>query len=114
MVVALMIEKKQAVDNLEKILSVSGIDMVQFGPCDYSLSIGLSGQASHPKVKEAELKTIKTALKMGVHPRVEINNLENIEKYLDLGVRDFSLSSDMVILYRWLKENGGSLRKILS
>jgi len=31
-VVALMIEKKEAVDNLEEILSVSGIDMVQFGP----------------------------------------------------------------------------------
>jgi len=29
-------------------------------------------------------------------------------------VRDFSLSTDMVILYQWLKENGKSLRKILS
>lgn len=113
-VVALMIEKKPAVDNLEEILSVGGIDMVQFGPCDYSLSIGLSGQFSHVKVKEAELKTIKTALKMGIHPRVEISNLENIEKYLDLGVRDFSLSTDMVILYQWLKEKGESLRRILS
>jgi len=113
-VVVLMIEKKEAVDNLEEILSVSGIDMVQFGPCDYSLSIGLSGQYSHPKVKEAELKTIKTALNIGIHPRVEIDNLENIERYLDLGVRDFSLSTDMVILYQWLKKNGESLRKILS
>ncbi len=113
-VVALMIEKKQAVDNLDEILSVGGIDMVQFGACDYSLSIGLPRQFSHAKVKEAELRTIKTALKMGIHPRVEMNNLDNIEKYLDLGVRDFSLSTDMVILYQWLKENGVSLRRILS
>lgn len=112
-VVALMIEKKEAVDNLEEILSVEAIDMVQFGPCDYSLSIGLPGQFSHPKVKEAEVKTIKTALKMGIHPRVEINNLENIEKYIELGVCDFSLSTDMVILYQWLKKNGESLRKKL-
>jgi len=70
--VALMIEKKEAVDNIEEILSVEGIDMVQFGPGDYSLSLGYPGQRNHPKVKEAELKTIKTAIKKGIRPRVEI------------------------------------------
>ena len=47
-VVALMIEKKGAVDNLEEILSVEGVDMVQFGPADYSMSIGLPGERKHP------------------------------------------------------------------
>jgi len=65
-------------------------------------------------VKEAELKTIKTALKMGIRPRVEINGLENIEEYIELGVRDFSLSTDLVILYQWLKKNGEDLKKMLS
>ena len=50
-VVALMIEKKEAVDDLEEILSVKGIDMVQFGTGDYSLSLGYPGQRNHPKVK---------------------------------------------------------------
>src|SRR5438105_2737330 len=53
-VVALMIEKKQAVEDLESILSVPGIDMVQFGPSDYSMSIGVTGQTNHPAVREAE------------------------------------------------------------
>jgi len=35
-VVAIMIEKKPAVENLDGILSVEGLDMVQFGPGDYS------------------------------------------------------------------------------
>ena len=43
-VVALMIEKKPAVEDLDGILSVPGIDMVQFGPADYAMSIGLPGQ----------------------------------------------------------------------
>jgi len=34
-VLAFMIEKKSAMDNLEEILSVKGVDMVQFGPNDY-------------------------------------------------------------------------------
>jgi 2-keto-3-deoxy-L-rhamnonate aldolase RhmA len=49
-VVAIMIEKKQAVDNLEALLSVPTVDMVQFGPSDYSMSIGKTGQRNHPKV----------------------------------------------------------------
>jgi len=113
-VVALMIEKKSAVENLEEILSVEGIDMVQFGPADYSLSIGLPGETKHPKVREAELKTIKTALKMDVAPRAEISNPEDAKRYIELGVRNFSIGTDVSILYGWWKKNGEELKKILS
>jgi len=113
-VVALMIEKKSAVENLEAVLSVEGVDMVQFGPADYSLSIGLPGETNHPKVKEAELKTIKTALKMDVAPRVEIDTPEQAQKYIELGVKDFNLNVDLVILYEWWKKNGTEMRKVLS
>ena len=113
-VVALMIEKKVAVENLEEILSVKSIDMVQFGPSDYSLSIGLPGETSHPKVKEAELETIKTALEMDVTPRAEIRSPEDAKRYIELGVRNFSLNTDVRILYDWWKKNGSELKKILS
>lgn len=113
-VVALMIEKKSAVENLEEILSVERIDMVQFGPSDYSLSIGLPGERNHPKVREAELKTIKTALKMDVAPRAEIISPEEAKRYIELGVRNFSLNTDVRILYDWWKKNGSELKRILS
>ncbi len=113
-VVALMIEKKSAVENLEEILSVKGVDMVQFGPSDYSLSIGLPGETSHAKVREAETKVIKTALKMGVAPRAEIESLEEAKRYIDMGVRNFSLSIDVNILYNWWKNNGAELKRLLS
>ena len=116
-VIALMIEKKGAVDNLEEVLSVKGIDMVQFGPGDYSMSIGIPRQWSHPRVKEAELKTIKTALKMGIRPRVEFGAVmkdEDIEHYMDLGVLDFCLPGENAILYQWLNEHGKHLNDVLS
>jgi 4-hydroxy-2-oxoheptanedioate aldolase len=47
-VVVLMIEKRQCVEDLDAVLSVKGIDMVQFGPADYAMSIRLAGQWSHP------------------------------------------------------------------
>ncbi|MHA1860348.1 MAG: aldolase/citrate lyase family protein, partial [Candidatus Asgardarchaeia archaeon] len=97
-----------------EILSVDGIDMVQFGPADYSLSIGHPGELNHPKVREAELKTIKTALKMDVSPRAEIRTPKDAEKYVKLGVRNFSLNTDVRVLFSWFKENGDEMRRILS
>jgi 2-keto-3-deoxy-L-rhamnonate aldolase RhmA len=113
-VVALMIEKERAVKNLEEILSVKGVDMVQFGPSDYSVSIGLPGDMMNPKVREAELKTIKTALKMGVGPRAEIGRPEDAKRYIELGVRNFSLGIDVSILNNYWKTNGIELKKLLS
>ena len=116
-IVALMIEKKEAVDNLDEILSVPGIDMIQFGPGDYSLSLGYPGERKHPKVKEAELKTIETAIKKNIRPRVEISsikyNMEELQKYVELGVKDFNLPSEGKIIYEWLKQHGEYLGKLL-
>lgn len=36
-VLVFMIEKKEAMDNIEEICSVPGVDMVQFGPSDFTL-----------------------------------------------------------------------------
>lgn len=112
-VIALMIEKKQAVENLEAMLSVPGVDMVQFGPADYSNSIGLTGQFTHPQVKEAERYVIETALKRGVAPRVELSDASGFEPYLEMGVKHFNVGIDIKTLYRWFCDTGAALRKEL-
>jgi 4-hydroxy-2-oxoheptanedioate aldolase len=112
-VIAIMVEKKQCVENLETILSVKGIDMVQFGPADYSMSIGVAGQRDNPAIREAEEYVIKTALKMGVHPRAEIREPKMAERYLNLGVRHFCMAWDVSILFNWWKENGPVLRDMM-
>lgn len=112
-VVALMIEKRSAVEHLEEILSAGGVDMVQFGPSDYSLNLGVPGQEDHPDVKAAEKYTIETALKMGVAPRAEINHFSEAAAYLDMGVKDFSIGIDVVVLYDYCREQGEELAKII-
>lgn len=112
-VVALMIEKAPAVENLEALLSVPGVDMVQFGPADYAMSIGLAGQWDHPKVRDAERYVIQTALKKGIAPRAEIARPEDARKYLDLGVKHFCIGWDVSILYAWFQENGKAMRQLL-
>ncbi|MDP8924062.1 MAG: aldolase/citrate lyase family protein [Chloroflexota bacterium] len=117
-VIVLMIEKRGAVENLESILRVKGVDMVQFGPADYGMSIGKPGRSYagglHPEVVEAREHTIKTALKMGVRPRAEINTAKEAEYYLNLGVKDFCLSTDVTILRSFYRQEGGALRELVA
>jgi 4-hydroxy-2-oxoheptanedioate aldolase len=112
-VIMLMIEKRQAVEDLEDILSVKGIDMVQFGPADYSMSIGKPGQTNDPEVKNAEKYTIETCLKMGIRPRAEINSWENAQPYIDMGVVDFCIGSDVGTMYSYCLDQGERMAKAL-
>jgi len=113
-VVVLMIEKQSAVDQLEEILSLTGVDMIQWGGVDYAMSIGKPGARGTPEVKAVERRVFETALKMGVPPRAEIGGVDQAKYYLDLGVRHFCIGTDIAILYNWLKENGEGLRRALS
>ena len=117
-VIAIMVEKRGTVENLEAILKVPGIDMVQFGPADYGLSIGKPNRdyasGLHPEVREAREYTIKTCIKVGIRPRAEINGAAEAEYYLNLGVKDFNLSSDMAILRQFYSKEGAALREVVA
>ncbi len=113
-VVVIMIEKKSAVDQLDEILSVKGIDMIQWGPADYSMSIGRPGEQNKPDIKSVERKVFETAIKRGIPPRAEIASVDQAKYYLDMGVRHFSLGVDIGILFNWWKANGDDLRKSIS
>ena len=113
-VIALMIEKKGAMENLEEILSVEGVDMVQFGPSDYSISIGVPGQGGHEKVREAHHRMIEMALKMGVHPRIELGSFEQAKSYLDMGVRHFCIGWDIRTIFSWCKQQGAGMSEFMN
>jgi 2-keto-3-deoxy-L-rhamnonate aldolase RhmA len=113
-VIAIMVEKKSCVDDLEAILSVPGIDMVQFGGSDFSMSIGKPGQHADPEVVAAEKKTIELALKKGLHPRVELRDPSAAAKYLEMGVKHFCIGWDVRILADWWDEKGAAMRGLLT
>src|SRR4029453_16790930 len=95
-------------------LGVKGVDMVQFGPADYAMSVGLTGKWTHPDVVRAERRTIETALKRGIHPRVELGDPADAPRYLEMGVRHFCIGWDVTILHRWWAENGKRMRGLLA
>ena len=113
-VIAFMIEKKEAVENIDEICSVPGVDMVQFGPYDYALSCGYNrDQAPGPeRIQEAERKVIESALKHGVRPRVEINDYKEAEPYIKLGVKDFNVGNELRVMAKFWTEQGKALREL--
>lgn len=74
------IERKEAADNLEKILSLEGIDMIGSGRGDLANALGLTGQKNHPAVLALE-EQIFTAVR---------NRGKIVSVNLDPTARDFA------------------------
>ncbi|MDR1964799.1 MAG: hypothetical protein LBQ50_13585 [Planctomycetaceae bacterium] len=65
-IVVIMLEHVEALNHLEEILQVPGIDATFIGPYDLSTSMGLSGQLDHPKVVAAQQRILEACQKYGV------------------------------------------------
>lgn len=113
LVIGFMIEKKAAVDNIEEICAVEGVDFIQFGPADYSMNSGFNFRENAAHVKAVEAKLIEVALRHGVSPRVEINSAEEATPYIDLGVKHFAVGSELRIGKVFWEDNGKSLHEKL-
>ena len=113
LVVVIMIEKVQAVQELEEILAVPGVDMIQWGPADYAMSAGLYADRAGPDVRAAGLKVIEACQKAGVPARIEIHSLDQAQEYVEMGIRHFNFGADLRILYAHLLQNGQQMRNLL-
>jgi 2-keto-3-deoxy-L-rhamnonate aldolase RhmA len=111
-VAAFMIEKDTAVQQLDELLE-AGAEMIQWGGADYAWSVGNPGAQGAPETKAVEKEVIQTCLKAGVPPRAEIGTVDQAKYYLDLGVRHFSLGTDLVVLFQFWKNGGEALRREL-
>ena len=57
-----------AVEQLDEILAVPGIDMIQWGPADYAMSIGRPGGWYDPDVREVERDVLASASRPASSP----------------------------------------------
>ena len=117
-VIALMIEKKTLMDDLERVLAIEGIDMIQFGPGDYGISLRTPGKPYRredyqQKVAADRDRANQMALDAGIRPRAEAGTAEQCQYYLDRGVRDFCVGWDTFSMRAWYTQLGKQLREML-
>jgi 2-keto-3-deoxy-L-rhamnonate aldolase RhmA len=85
--VIIMTETRAAIEHLDEILTVPGIDAIFFGPNDLSFSFGHPGQMGHPEVIDAIEHGIARALAHGVAPGVLALNADDFHRWRQKGAR---------------------------
>jgi 2-keto-3-deoxy-L-rhamnonate aldolase RhmA len=93
-----LIEHHEAVEHIEDILSVLGVDVVFVGMFDLSGSMGLLGQTGHPRVEEAAQKVLAAAKKARVAAGIISLTPEEINKRIDQGFQFIAVSIDAALL----------------
>ena len=99
-VVIVQVEHIDAVNNLEAILAVDGVDGFIVGPYDLSGSLGVPGQFDHPLMKETMERIISVGAASGKTPGVHVveGDVEELRLRIEQGYRFVAYSVDIRML----------------
>jgi len=95
--VIVQIEDPEPVADLDEIAAVEGIDMLFFGPGDFSHAIGRVGDMAAPEVVEARRKVAVAARRHGKFAGT-VGSPQNLAQLVDLGYQFVNLGADVTCL----------------
>jgi 4-hydroxy-2-oxoheptanedioate aldolase len=98
--VLVQVESQLALDNLEPIAAVEGVDGVFIGPGDLAAALGHVGDLAHPEVQSAVEDAIKRVKACGKPPGILIGDEKLARRYIELGCLFTAVGSDTGILAR--------------
>jgi 2-keto-3-deoxy-L-rhamnonate aldolase RhmA len=93
-VVIIGIESVPAIDNLDAILDVGGIDAIFIGPNDLSITLGIPDEYAHPRFVAAVEHIISTAQRRGIPAGGHWQTVEDVDRWMARGSRFILFSSD--------------------
>jgi len=98
--VMVMMETVEALEHVEEIAAVEGMDMMMIGTSDLTAEMGIPGQFDDPRVRAAYERTIAACRKHGKH--VGVGGLANrpdlVAEYVKMGARYVSTGTDLGFL----------------
>ncbi len=92
--IMVQIEDAEAVDEIEAIAAVPGIDIIFIGPADLSQSLGCPGDFRNGKIRDAIKRTVAACEAEGKWCGTSGLDLEYMRELLDIGVRFLTVTSD--------------------
>lgn len=110
--VAVHIEGRQAVDNIEEILEINELDILFIGLFDISKSLGIPGEVNNPKVLEILKKTTEKINSTGKYPGTIVNSIDQFQRFLDYGLKYITYSVDCEILSSSYKQINAKVRAL--
>ena len=98
--VLVQIETRGALDNLEAIAGVEGVEGVFIGPADLAASMGHVGNPQHEEVQDAIKDAVTRLIKLGKPAGILTFSPEEAKKYVEWGFTFVAVGSDLAILAR--------------
>ena len=93
--VSVMIETVEAVEAIDEIVAVEGLDSIMIGPMDLSSSCGVLGKIDHPKVVASIEKAIASARAVGMPVGCGLStSVESAVEFAGRGVQWFQVGGD--------------------
>jgi 2-keto-3-deoxy-L-rhamnonate aldolase RhmA len=111
--IILQIERKKAVEDIEKLVSVKGVDAAIIGPQDLSISLGHPGDHHHPKLMEAVKRVVDACEKCEVASGLHTANMEDLLFWARRGMRMLTFSSDSALLQSAASHAVGEIRNAI-
>ena len=108
-----MMETKTAVENMESILDVEGIDGVYIGPSDLGFSYGLVPKLDRdePEILKIYEKIVKECGKRGLHPGIHCSGAEGAARAINMGFKLVTLSNESGLMTTYAKMQVNQTRK---
>nr|WP_315594182.1 4-hydroxy-2-oxoheptanedioate aldolase [uncultured Cupriavidus sp.] len=98
--VLVQVETRVALENLEAILAVDGVDGVFVGPSDLAADMGHLGNPGHPDVQFSIEKAIERICRAGKAAGILIGDEALARRYLELGTTFTAVGVDTTLLTR--------------
>jgi 2-keto-3-deoxy-L-rhamnonate aldolase RhmA len=109
--VILLIEHIEAVNRIEEILTVPGIDLIFVGPGDLSASMGLLGQATHTRVEEAIQKVLAATKTAKIPVGIPAVTPDDANRRIHQGFQFILVATDMGLLTSGAKGMLGQIKR---
>ncbi len=106
------IEDPEAMEHLEAIAEMDGVDCLFFGPGDYSVASGIPGQIQHDEIKAVRKRIAEVARKYG-KIAATVTNRDLIGEYVDMGYNLLSVGADVIALANYADESMAAFDKAL-
>lgn len=110
LLLVVQIETARALENLEEILAVPGIDVAFIGNTDLSLSLGKPNDLAEGPIRDAVRLILRTAEANGIAGGGNFVDPEFVDAFYDDGLRFISLDSDVERLLVGLKSGMKTLQ----
>ncbi|MCZ6679190.1 MAG: aldolase/citrate lyase family protein [Candidatus Poribacteria bacterium] len=98
--VSVMIEDAEAIDSIDEIVEVDGIDVLNVGTSDLAASLGVPGQPLHAKVAEASEKVLVAANRKGIAVGYPTRSIEDGLQAIKRGFRVLSCGNAGPLLFQ--------------